>query len=304
MERISSFTEITGLIQDLVANDSTLNPAEIVNKLYSTLTTLDEELEHSAQVEECAINLWNWGMTKRIGPVITNEERAKLRHVACKLLCNFEGTEPTEATIRRQILMTMKTGKGWLDLGKPSLAEEFLQIAVNSLERLYDKLTKRNNGECDVNAHKTDVEKELFKVLSYQAEAAVAQDIFSKASSCLQRCKEMLMRLPKESAYLSILCYNFGIETYEHKKYDESSFWLSQSYEIGKMDKKYSTGQEMQAKVLRLLATVYLEWDCNLYHDKALNAICLSIEEMMAPNKKREIRQEMICMKKEEEETA
>ncbi|XP_078496133.1 testis-expressed protein 11 isoform X2 [Lissotriton helveticus] len=222
-------------------------------------------------------------MTKRIGPVITNEERAKLRHVACKLLCRCEGAEPTEATIRRQILMNMKTGKGWVDLGKPSLAEEFLQIAANSLERLYDKLTRRNNGERDVNAHKADVEKELFKVLSYQAEAAVAQDIFSKASSCVQRCKEMLMRLPKESAFLSILCYNFGIETYEHKKYDESTFWLSQSYEIGKMDKKYSTGQELQAKVLRLLATVYLEWDCNLYHDKALNAICLSIEEHLHP---------------------
>ncbi|KAJ1196780.1 hypothetical protein NDU88_000644 [Pleurodeles waltl] len=131
MERISSFTEIKELIQDLVANDTTLDPGEIINKLCSTVTTLDEDLEHSAQVEECAIKLWNWGMTKRIGSVINNEERAKLRHVACKLLCKFEGAELTEATLRRQILMTMKTGKGWVDLGKPSIADEFLQIAVN-----------------------------------------------------------------------------------------------------------------------------------------------------------------------------
>ncbi|XP_069063081.1 testis-expressed protein 11 [Pleurodeles waltl] len=80
MERISSFTEIKELIQDLVANDTTLDPGEIINKLCSTVTTLDEDLEHSAQVEECAIKLWNWGMTKRIGSVINNEERAKCDH--------------------------------------------------------------------------------------------------------------------------------------------------------------------------------------------------------------------------------
>ena len=31
-----------------------------------------------------------------------------------------------------------------------------------------------------------------------------------------------------------------------------------------------------QAKVLRLLATAYFEWDCNLYLDKALKAISLA----------------------------
>ncbi|NXA36910.1 TEX11 protein, partial [Eudromia elegans] len=235
------------------------------------------------QVEESAINLWNWAVTKHSGSVISDEQRAKLRFVACRLVCLCEGSDPPEGTIRRQILMSMKTGKGWIDIGKAELADGFLEIAMGSIEKLYAKLLKSSNDEADVHVHKADVEKDLFKVLSYQAESAVAQGDFQKAMMCVQRCKDMLMRLPKETCYLSILCYNFGVETYEGKKYEQSSFWLSQSYEIGKMDVKYSTGKEMQAKVLRLLATAYLEWDCNLYLDKALKAINLANEENLHP---------------------
>uniref|UniRef100_H9GLX6 Protein ZIP4 homolog n=1 Tax=Anolis carolinensis TaxID=28377 RepID=H9GLX6_ANOCA len=125
--------------------------------------------------------------------------------------------------------------------------------------------------------------KDVFKVLSYQAESAMAQGDFQKTTTCIQRCKDILMRLPNEASYLSLLCYNFGVETYQRKNYEQSSFWLSQSYEIGKMDVKYSTGKEMQAKVLRLLATVYLEWDCRQYHDKALRAAAMANEEDLHP---------------------
>uniref|UniRef100_A0A674KF90 Protein ZIP4 homolog n=1 Tax=Terrapene triunguis TaxID=2587831 RepID=A0A674KF90_9SAUR len=157
--------------------------------------------------------------------------------------------------------MTMKTGKGWVDVGKAALADGFLVIAVNSLEKLYAQLMKRSSGEADIQVHKADVEKDLFKVLSYQAESAVVQGYFQKAVTCLQRCKDMLTRLPKQVSEISPFV----------------SF-QNQSYEIGKMDKKYSPGEEMQAKVLRLLATVYLEWDCEQYQDKALRAISLANE--------------------------
>ncbi|XP_030330475.1 testis-expressed protein 11 isoform X2 [Strigops habroptila] len=179
--------------------------------------------------------------------------------------------------------MSMKTGKGWIDIGKPDLADGFLEIAMSSIEKLYAKLLERSDGEADIHMHKADVEKNLFKVLSYQAESAVAQGNFQKAVMCVQRCKDMLMKLPKETCYLSILCYNFGVETYELKRYEQSSFWLSQSYDIGKMDMKYSLGKEMQAKVLRLLATAYFEWDCNLYLDKALKAVSLANQEDLHP---------------------
>ncbi|NWQ86717.1 TEX11 protein, partial [Burhinus bistriatus] len=234
-------------------------------------------------VEESAISLWNWAVTKHMGSVVNDEQRAKLRFVACRLVCLCEGSDPPEGTIRRQILMCMKTGKGWIDIGKADLADGFLEIAMSSTEKLYAKLLKGSDGEADIHVHKADVEKNLFKVLSYRAESAVAQGDFQKAMMCVQRCKDMLMKLPKETCYLSILCYNFGVETYEWKRYEQSSFWLSQSYDIGKMDMKYSVGKEMQAKVLRLLATAYFEWDSNLYLDKALKAISLANQENLHP---------------------
>ncbi|NWW73244.1 TEX11 protein, partial [Climacteris rufus] len=235
------------------------------------------------QVEEAAVSLWNWTVTKHTGAVINDEQRAKLRFVACRLICLCEGSDPPEGTIRRQILMSMKTGKGWIDIGKADLADGFLENAMNSIEKLYAKLCEGSDGEADIHVHRADVEKSLFKVLSYQAESAVAQGDFQKAVMCVQRCKDMLMKLPKETCYLSILCYNFGVETYEQKRYEQSSFWLSQSYDIGKMDMKCSVGKEMQAKVLRLLATTYFEWDCSLYLDKALKAINLANQENLHP---------------------
>ncbi|NWV23260.1 TEX11 protein, partial [Origma solitaria] len=235
------------------------------------------------QVEESAISLWNWTVTKHTGAVISDVQRAELRSVACRLICLCEGSDPPEGTIRRQILMSMKTGKGWIDIGKAGLADGFLENAVNSIEKLYAKLRKGSEGEADIQVHRADVEKSLFKVLSYQAESAVAQGDFQKAVVCMQRCKDMLMKLPKETCYLSVLCYNFGVETYECKQYEQSSFWLSQSYDIGKMDMKYSVGKEMRAKVLRLLATTYFEWNCSLYLDKALKAISLANQENLHP---------------------
>ncbi|NXV46261.1 TEX11 protein, partial [Uria aalge] len=213
------------------------------------------------QVEESAVNLWNWAVTKHTGSVVNDEQRAKLRFVACRLVCLCEGSDPPEGTIRRQILMCMKTGKGWIDIGKADLADGFLEIAMSSIEKLYAKLLKESDGEADIHVHKADVEKNLFKVLSYQAESAVAQGDFQKAVMCVQRCKDMLMKLPKETCYLSILCYNFGVETYEWKKYEQSSFWLSQSYDIGKMDMKYSVGKEMQVRN-REIADPYLTNSC------------------------------------------
>ncbi|XP_044886761.1 testis-expressed protein 11 isoform X6 [Mauremys mutica] len=296
MKGESHLLEIKVLIQELVKKDTSSNVPEIIDKLFSEIECVDNEAGNEiqeAQIEESAISLWNWAVTNRVDSVINDEQRAKLRHVSCRLVCLCEGSDPPEEKVRRQILMTMKTGKGWVDVGKAALADGFLVIAINcsgcfcflfqSLEKLYAQLMKRSSGEADIQVHKADVEKDLFKVLSYQAESAVVQGYFQKAVTCLQRCKDMLTRLPKQTCYLSILCYNFGVETYEQKGYEQSSFWLSQSYEIGKMDKKYSPGEEMQAKVLRLLATVYLEWDCEQYQDKALRAISLANEENMHP---------------------
>ncbi|KAF4104781.1 testis-expressed protein 11 isoform X3 [Onychostoma macrolepis] len=255
---------------------------EVIETLFKAISTLDTAAKlQDSQLEEIAIQLWNWAVTKRVGSTITEEQKAKVRHVACRLLYLCGPENPSENIVRRQILMASKTGRTWLDCKKPKVADDFLSLAVNSLETLYSRLT--SHGDCaeDINTPKGDIEKDLLRVLSYQAESAVSQEQHQEAVSCIQRCKEMLLRLPKETGYLSFMCYNFGVDTYSQGKHEESTFWLSQSYDIGKMNVKYSPGSEMQAKVLRLLAKVYLDWDCQKYLEKALNAVNLAKKEHM-----------------------
>ncbi|XP_064015768.1 testis-expressed protein 11 isoform X10 [Pogoniulus pusillus] len=274
---------LDGLVRELLTEEVPSRIASLTEELFQAAESIPVEDVSGAEVEEAAVSLWNWTVTKHTASVVSDEQRAKLRVAACRLLCLCEGSQPSEETLRRLILMSMKTGKGWIDLGKADLADEFLEVAVSSIEKLCARFLGGSDGEADTGVHRADVEKNLFKVLSYQAESAVAQGHFQKAVKCLQCCKEMLIKLPKETCYLAILCYNFGVENYEWKRYEQSSFWLSQSYDIGKMDVKYSVGKEMQAKVLRLLATAYFEWDCSLHLDKALKAISLANQEDLHP---------------------
>ncbi|XP_076877112.1 testis-expressed protein 11 isoform X2 [Brachyhypopomus gauderio] len=271
---------VKGLAETLLHRQSNDNVNDVIEKLFAQVLSLEQpEKIQDSQVEEIAIQLWNWAVTKNVGSAINEQQKARVRHVACRLLYLCEPVSPSENAIRKQILMASKTGRTWLDCKHPELADDFLSRAVNSLETLYCKLTSQGDGDADNNIPKGDVEKDLLRVLSYQAESAVAQDNHQEAVSCMQRCKEILLRLPKETGYLSLICYNFGVDTYNKKKHEESSFWLSQSYDIGRMNVQFSPGQDMQAKVLRLLATVYMELDCHKYQDKALHAVSLANKE-------------------------
>ncbi|XP_039210765.1 testis-expressed protein 11 isoform X4 [Crotalus tigris] len=269
MEDERECLEIRGLIQELMNQETLFAISESIEKLFGSIESINKEKwkenqkaqvekkkQGSLKVEESAVNLWNWTVAKKTAPGITDMQRVKLRHVACNLMMFCEVGDSNEEMIRRQILMLMKTGKGWVDVGKPALASNFLEIALSDLEKLYAQLNKNCSSEAEANMHKADIQRDIFKVLSYQAESV---------------------------CYLFLLCYNFGIETYEFKRYEQSSFWLSLSCEIGKMHKNCSISKEMQAKVLRLLATVYLEWDYKQYQEKALQAIIMANEENLHP---------------------
>ncbi|XP_058568827.1 testis-expressed protein 11 isoform X2 [Neofelis nebulosa] len=279
------FMDFKEIVENLIVRDNSPSIPEAIERLFNDIANINRDSMaeiQDAQVEEMAVNLWNWAVTKRVGSVISEEQKAKLRHVACKLVCMCEVSTASEDAIRRQILMNMKTGKGWVDVGNAMMADGFFQAAMVGLEQLYCKLMQRASTEADITLQKSAMERDLFKVVSYQAEAAIALGDFQRASSCSLRCKDMLIRLPKMTGYLHILCYNFGIEAYKQNKYDESSFWLSQSYDIGKMDKN-TIGPEMLAKVLRLLATAYLDWNDREYCDKALHAVNLANKEHLNP---------------------
>ncbi|XP_048087587.1 testis-expressed protein 11 isoform X1 [Alosa alosa] len=279
-----SVSIVKELAEQLTVKQSHINVDDVIQKLFQEVSVDNSFGPLDPQMEDIAIQLWNWAVTKREGPEITEHQRAKVRHVACKLVHSCGQENPSENSIRKQILMASKTGRTWLDCKNPKLADVFLGLAVKSLETLYSRLISRGDGASDINMPKADVEKDLLRVLSYQAESAVAQERHQEAVACMQRCREMLQRLPKETGYLSLMCYNFGVDSYNQKKYEESSFWLSQSYDIGKMNAKYSPGSEVQAKVLRLLATVYVEWDCQQFKEKALSAISLANKDCSSPS--------------------
>ncbi|KAJ0002926.1 hypothetical protein NQD34_008075, partial [Periophthalmus magnuspinnatus] len=276
---------------------------EAIESLFSEISNSQNLPKISdPQVEECAVQLWNWAVTKNVGNDISTHLKAKVRHVACTLLYCCEPERPTEGTLRKQILMASKTGRTWLDCRNPQMADSFLKLAVKSLEILYSELVSQVDGDGEVHSAKGDVEKEWLRILSYQAESSISQGNNYDAVVYMKRCREMLMRLPEkvnknngfrfmdkngiqwlvfftQTSYLSLMCYNFGIEMYKLKKYEESSFWLSQSYDIGKMNETYSPGSEVKAKILRLLATVYVEWDCQTFKEKALNTVSLANKE-------------------------
>uniref|UniRef100_A0A673ACF7 Protein ZIP4 homolog n=1 Tax=Sphaeramia orbicularis TaxID=375764 RepID=A0A673ACF7_9TELE len=241
------------LQKQLVDND------EVIEEFFSEISSikdfpkiLDPQVfTQLISLEECAVHLWNWAVTKNVGNNINKNQKAKVQHIACSLLYCCEPENPTEGVLRKQILMASKTGRTWLDCKDPQMADHFLRLAVKSLETLYSQLMSRVE-EADINSSKGDVEKDLLRILSCQAESALCQGNNNEAVVYMQRCREMLLRLPKETAYVSLMCYNFGVDTYQLKKFEDSSFWLSQSYDIGKMNEKYSPGSEIQVKMCKI----------------------------------------------------
>uniref|UniRef100_A0A8C5L1T0 Protein ZIP4 homolog n=1 Tax=Jaculus jaculus TaxID=51337 RepID=A0A8C5L1T0_JACJA len=278
------FMDFKEVVENLVLQDYSSGLHDVIDRLFMDIANINRasmaEMQDT-QIEEMAQNLWNWAVAQSTYSSMSKMQTTKLCHVACKLgyMCKFSGS--SEA-MQRQILMNMKTGKNWLDLGNVLLADEFFHASMASLEKLYTRLTQSCDTEANLNFQKITVEKGVFQVLSFQAESAFAQGDFERASTCIFRCKDMLVRVPEMTRYLHALCYNLGIEAYNQTKGRECSFWLSQSYEIGKMDKD-NIGSEVLAKVLRLLATVYLDWEDKEYYNKALVAILLANKEHLAP---------------------
>ncbi|KAI5260465.1 Testis-Expressed Protein 11 [Manis pentadactyla] len=196
------FMDFKEIVKNLIMKENSPRIPEAIDRLFMDIANVNRESMaeiQDAQVEEMAINLWNWAVTKKVGSVISEEQKAKLQHVACKLVCMCEGSAASEEFIKRHILMNMKTGKGWVEVGNAVIADEFFQAAMAGLEQLYIRLMQSCSTEAYATMQKIVVERDLLKVLSYQAES---------------------------TGYLHILCYNFGLQTYNQNKYEESSFWL------------------------------------------------------------------------------
>ena len=63
---------------------------------------------------------------------------------------------------------------------------------------------------------------------------AVGLEEEEKALLLIREARDLVnTRLEKEAGYLSMLCYNFGLEAFQKSRYETSTTWLKESYELG-----------------------------------------------------------------------
>ncbi|XP_077589689.1 testis-expressed protein 11 [Stigmatopora nigra] len=277
MEQIVS--SVARLTADMSENHEQ-NMSELIDVIFSEVSVFqNDEKVASPQLEECAIQLWNWAMVKNMEGSFSQRQKAKVCNSAYNLLWRFESIHPTEGTIRNKMTMASTTGRSWLDCKNYQMADHFLELAVKALETLYDMLASRGQSMADKESAKLEVDTEMLQILTFQAESAILQGNHQEAFVHIQRGRDMLQRLPTQITFLSLKCYNFGIGTYLEKEFENSAFWLRQSYNIGKINMNCTSNSKILARTLRCLATVYFEWDVQKFYNEALVAVDMANQE-------------------------
>ncbi|XP_041463389.1 testis-expressed protein 11-like isoform X2 [Lytechinus variegatus] len=214
--------------------------------------------ERGAQIEQCAVMLWNVAVSKNTGNAIGDVLNAKIRHLASNLAFTSGLSAKNFTVQKRHVMMASKAASAWIDCCQFSMAEQCLSLALEGLEKL------RNQVQAPINSlpekkdwadeKKKEVDREAFKIFCFKA----------KAVSVLAR-----------------MCYNFGVDAVKSKLPQHAVEWLRTSFELGK--ECHDFDNKLQAKSLRLLAAAYLDWDAVEYCQKALNAVSLANAEHTHP---------------------
>ncbi|XP_078322707.1 testis-expressed protein 11-like [Crassostrea virginica] len=236
------------------------------------------------QLETVAVTLWNFTVSLKTGRKLSLLSNAKLRHICLKIVESTVTTTADPMKMKRKIAIALKTARAWLDTKEVPMASKVLELAdqfIKQLQKLVIEEINKHGASESLEKQKTEVEQDLFKLLCYKAEASITQKD-STALELIQIAKEMLIKFPHEGAFLSMLCYNFGVELYQQKRLEDAVSWLKESFEMG----KYQTNLEArnQARTLRLLASVYLEMNQEEHFEKALNAVTLANNEFPHPS--------------------
>ncbi|XP_071957025.1 testis-expressed protein 11-like [Antedon mediterranea] len=249
-------------VDDLFKENTTIVPANITDEL-----------------QNLAVILWNIAVAKKTGNNLEKNANAKLRHCSCLLSFQEQNLSSNPVLLKRQIMMAIKTSRAWIDSDNPMLADTSLNWAMQSIEKFKSFL--ENEVSDSTKSEMEELQRNMFKMLTYRVESACLQGKTETALEALQSAKDLIPIMPKEAPYLCVMCYNAGCEGYKKKDYNTSAMWLRESVELGKSD--HSIGSENQAKTLRLLATVYIDWDIKQYMQKALNAVGLANAEYCHP---------------------
>ncbi|KAL5009458.1 hypothetical protein ScPMuIL_011763 [Solemya velum] len=284
-ECLVHIAQIQALLREIVQAGVTDNSqwSEHVQKTLSLVQTFHgcqrvttpSTIKAASQLESNAVGLWNFAVSLKTKGSLHPGSNAKLRHIAFLLIDFCSCEEKDENSLRKKTLMGLKTGRAWLDSHGPDMAEKILEMTDKFIESLQQMIIEKKNTDGfseRLEKERLEVDQDMFKSLCYRAETMLALSRHEEAMNTLARAKDFLPRFPKEGAFLSMLCYNFGVDTFQKKMLEESISWLRESFEVG----KETIGPKNQARTLRLLANVYLEWGQMDFLQKALNAVSLA----------------------------
>uniref|UniRef100_K1R9X1 Protein ZIP4 homolog n=1 Tax=Magallana gigas TaxID=29159 RepID=K1R9X1_MAGGI len=250
--------DLKSLIRDICGRESQEDGSwcDLVEKAFRLSDKVMTEIQQNPnkgimeQLETVAVNLWNFTVSLKTGRRLSLLSNAKLRHICLKIVEATVITTEDTMKIKRKIAMGLKTARAWLDTKDIPMAIKVLDLTdqfIKQLQKLVIEDINKLGASDSLEKEKLDVEQDLFKLLCYKAEAG---------------------------AFLSMLCYNFGVELYQKKKLEEAVSWLKESFEMGKHQTNLDARN--QARTLRLLASVYLEMDQEDLLQKALNAVTLA----------------------------
>lgn len=286
--------QIQALLKEICKGENGTNKQWIdqIDTVMSLVTDLHDEYTLMSKeqravlslLETHAVNLWNVAVALKTKESISALVNAKLRHIAFILVDCSTPVEFNENTWKKKIVMGMKAGRAWLDSKDPIRADQVFLLTDQFVASVQKAVVERKNegAAADViEKQRMDVLQDMFKLMCYKAEAALAQVDQQKALDLVLLAKEMLPSFPREGGYLSMLCYNFGVDMYQQQKYEQSVMWLRESFELGKG--RQTIGSRNQARTLRLLSNAYLEWNAKEHCQKALNAVTLANTEQPHP---------------------
>uniref|UniRef100_A0A8C4ND92 Protein ZIP4 homolog n=2 Tax=Eptatretus burgeri TaxID=7764 RepID=A0A8C4ND92_EPTBU len=230
-----------------------------------------------SQVEKCSLQLWNWAVAENTLSTISDIDNAKFRHVACKLLTLSDPSSINERRVRLQIEMCLNAAQAWIVCGRYEMTDDLFELARTCIEKLLDGLAGQHHSLSG--SKRMMLDRDLFSIDGLQFQCVGSLGEHDKAVIAFNCVRDKLALHPKEAPFLAMVCYNLALKFHKEGKLEECTYWLRQSYDTGKAEEEYKVDSCQQAKTLRFLAHVCLQWEAPHCWINALNAIELAIKE-------------------------
>uniref|UniRef100_A0A2C9KXZ1 Protein ZIP4 homolog n=1 Tax=Biomphalaria glabrata TaxID=6526 RepID=A0A2C9KXZ1_BIOGL len=251
------------------------NALSLANSLFHILFL---SLAEKAELEELATQLWNKVVILKSKKCLSALSLTKARHVAFQVVTHLYESNNDEMTIKKHVIMALKTARAWIDCKEWENAEKVLYIFHQAIQKLQHISKEKKAFNLTTEAFKKEkyeIDTDIFQGLCLSAELKFAQSQLNEAKLMVAKAKEFMQgTFPNKAGFLSLLCHNFGVDSFKDKQFGEGVFWLKESYQLGKDADDVSTST--QASTLRLLANCYMEEKNTDWIENAFNAIHLA----------------------------